>query len=383
MSWAKLSLLLSLALHLLATLTSGLHFGHLAVDVAHPDDDVLQALNAMRGDDPSRWKMTKKQNEAYARLMENTEQKWNEWKNYYGKVYGRHIQEFRAKVIFQQNMEAMMNHNARYPSSVSYYKGLNQFADLTDEKFNRMKKLNRLHHNNLVHVPTNLWQQGPEKLPPTVNWRMDGFDTPVQDEGNCQSSWAFSAVGAIEAQLFRHTGHLLDLSEQQVMDCSQVYETQGCDGGSANAAFYYAILNPGGLAAEDDYSYNATVSDKCRKLKENKYVSPVRGFSNVEAWNETALQYAVATFGPVAATVDATPTSFRQYGGGVYKERGCNSRQVNHWVLIVGYGTFQRQDYWLLKNSWGRDWGLNGYMMLARNADNMCGITNMASFPIA
>ncbi|KAL8604583.1 Plastin-2 [Nucella lapillus] len=115
----------------------------------------------------------------------------------------------------------------------------------------------------------------------------------------------------------------------------------------------------------------------------SKEQAKIRGCVNVQSGSEAALKKASALVGPISVAIDASNDSFRSYSGGVYYEPACSTTQLDHAVLVVGYGTYQGQDYWLVKNSWGGGWGMNGYIMMARNRGNMCGIASKAAYPIA
>ena len=108
------------------------------------------------------------------------------------------------------------------------------------------------------------------------------------------------------------------------------------------------------------------------------------GHVDITKFSEQDLQVAVATVGPVSVAIDAGHVSFQLYHGGVYYEPSCNSTKLglDHAVLVVGYGNYNGEDYWLVKNSWGESWGLNGYIMMARNQNNNCGIATAASYPL-
>ncbi|KAI0210886.1 Digestive cysteine proteinase 1, partial [Lamellibrachia satsuma] len=118
----------------------------------------------------------------------------------------------------------------------------------------------------------------------------------------------------------------------------------------------------------------------CR-FERSKVGSTCTGYVAVER-TEAALKHAVGTIGPIAVAIDSAKPSFRSYRGGVYNDPRCSKRSANHAVLVVGYGTHKGTKYWLIKNSWGTSWGLDGYMMLERDADNVCGICNYGSYPL-
>ncbi|XP_014286296.1 cathepsin L isoform X2 [Halyomorpha halys] len=186
-------------------------------------------------------------------------------------------------------------------------------------------------------------------------------------------------TGALEAQHFLKTGKLISLSEQNLIDCSGEYGNEGCIGGLMDWAFQYVVDNKG-VDTENSYPYEE--SEKACRFKTRDVGTKATAYAIIPEGDERALQEAVATIGPISAGVDGTHYSFEYYKGGLYYEQNCSQR-VSHAVLIVGYGTNNKgQDYWILKNSWKETWGEGGYMRLARNRGNHCGVTNRASYPL-
>lgn len=145
-------------------------------------------------------------------------------------------------------------------------------------------------------------------------------------------------------------------------------------------AFRYVKVNHG-IDSEKSYPYEAE-NDKCRYNPRNSAATD-KGFMDIPREDEDALKAAVATVGPVSVAIDASHESFQFYSEGVYYEPECSSEQLDHGVLVVGYGTDENgQDYWLVKNSWSATWGDQGYVKMARNRDNHCGIASQASYPL-
>jgi len=256
---------------------------------------------------------------------------------------------------------------------------LNQFADLMSHEFadlmNGYRHEQKVRGAGATHLPLIKEIQ----LPESMDWRTKGAVTPVKDQGQCGSCWAFSSTGSLEGQHFRKTGKLVSLSEQNLVDCSTSFGNDGCDGGLMDDAFKYVKAN-GGIDTETAYPYEAQ-DDTCRFNKADVGATDV-GFMDVPEGDENALKEVVAVHGPVSIAIDASQQSFQFYHQGIYDDPNCSSTQLDHGVLAVGYGSEGGRDYWLVKNSWNTTWGDKGYIKIARNENNVCGVASSASIPL-
>uniref|UniRef100_H3C206 Cathepsin 12 n=1 Tax=Tetraodon nigroviridis TaxID=99883 RepID=H3C206_TETNG len=212
-----------------------------------------------------------------------------------------------------------------------------------------------------------------------IDYRQMGYVTEVKDQGYCGSCWAFSTTGAIEGQIYKKTGQLVSLSEQNLVDCSKSYGTYGCSGAWMANAYDYVVNN--GLESTGTYPYTSMDTQPCY-YDNKRAVGTIRDYRFIPKGDEQALADAVATIGPITVAIDASHSSFLFYSSGIYEESNCNPNNLSHAVLLVGYGSEGGQDYWLIKNSWGSSWGEGGYMRLIRDGKNSCGIASYALYPM-
>jgi len=167
-------------------------------------------------------------------------------------------------------------------------------------------------------------------------------------------------------------------SEQQLVDCSGSYGNYGCNGGLMDSAFDYIIKSSHGLNSEKKYPY--TARDSSCKFISGDVVTTISGHTSVLKQNEGDLQKSIKQQ-PVSVAIDAGHSSFQFYHSGVYFESRCSPTQLDHGVLAVGYDTQSGSDFYIVKNSWGTNWGAQGYILMSRGKNNNCGIATMASYP--
>ncbi|CAH0522675.1 unnamed protein product [Peronospora belbahrii] len=214
-------------------------------------------------------------------------------------------------------------------------------------------------------------------VPDAVDWQEKGGVTAIKNQGMCGSCWAFSTTGAVEGAAFVSSGKLMSLSEQELVDCDHNGD-MGCNGGLMDHAFAW-IEDHKGLCSEEDYEYKGEIQ-VCRKCDN---IVRVTGYQDVNAQDEHALMVAVAQQ-PVSVAIEADQKAFQFYKTGVFNLT-CGT-QLDHGVLVVGYGADNGQKFWKVKNSWGPSWGEHGYIRLSRDENGpagQCGIASVPSYPFA
>ncbi|XP_033493578.1 cathepsin S-like [Epinephelus lanceolatus] len=313
---------------------------------------------------------------AMAVINSELDRHWSLWKKIHNKVYSHQIEELGRRRIWEENLEMINVHNLEVSLGLHTYElAMNHLGDLTIEEITSTLT-GTFVPSDLVRGPSD-FDGANSSLPASLDWRDEGLVTNVKMQGACGSCWAFSAVGALEGQLKKSTGVLMSLSPQNLVDCSVKYGNHGCNGGFMANAFQY-VKNQG-IATDDAYPYVGR-RGQC-KYNPQLRAANCSGYGFLPEGDEFALMAAVARIGPISVAIDASRPKFVFYRHGVYRDHTCTNN-VNHGVLAVGYGTERGRDYWLVKNSWGVNYGDEGYIKMARNRRNQCGIALYACFPI-
>jgi len=274
---------------------------------------------------------------------------------------------------YTENLKLIKSHNRK---GLSYTLAPNKFADLTWEEFRR-HRLGAAQNCSATTKGTHKITQ--EVLTELKDWRETGIVSPVKDQGHCGSCWAFSTTGSLEAAHKQAFGKDISLSEQQLVDCAGNFNNFGCNGGLPSQAFEY-IKHNRGLDTEAAYPY--TGKDGVCKFSSSNVGVRVMDSVNITLGAEDELKHAVGTVRPVSVAFEVV-NGFRFYNSGVYTSDTCGNSpmDVNHAVVAVGYGVENGVPYWLIKNSWGADWGDSGYFKMELGK-NMCGVATCASYPV-
>jgi len=295
-------------------------------------------------------------------------QQFFDFKKTYAKNYTNYEEHLARFEVFKQNLKKIEEHNAK---KLSWTMGITEFADMTPFEFTAYVKRG----NGGGYIPRPESERNVDSFPlkgskascTEVDWVSKGAVTPVKNQGQCGSCWSFSTTGAIEGRSQIATGTLASLSEQELVDCDTT--DNACNGGLMDYGFEYVQSN-NGLCAEASYSYEAK-KGSCRRSSCGTRFDPISNHQDVPTKDQDALESALCE-GPVSIAIEADQQSFQMYTGGVLTST-CGAN-LDHGVLLVGMGTDPTYgDYWKVKNSWGANWGEQGYIRLCRNCNKNCG----------
>ncbi|XP_056166986.1 zingipain-1-like [Syzygium oleosum] len=306
--------------------------------------------------------------------------KFEEWMTRHGRDYKDVAEKAKRMKIFIENLRFVEEFNRA--ANRTYKVGLNKFSDLTDEEFvatytGYKSPSSTRRNSSQVH---SFEYQGLNNIPESVDWVKKGAVNPIKNQGRCGSCWSFSVVATVEAITQITSGVLLNLSEQQLIDCA-TDGNQGCQGGWMDNGFEYIISNKG-ISSTSNYPY-VGVDGTCDVQAESVAEAKISDYRDVPP-NEDDMLKAVA-MQPVSVALDSSGPAFKNYKGGVFTGP-CNNN-LDHAVTVVGYGTDDGGiEYWLVRNSWDVLWGENGYMRIQRNSGvegGLCGIASKVSYPVA
>jgi cathepsin L len=309
---------------------------------------------------------------AFALLVVGAAADFESYCEKFGKVYNGEESATR-KAIYEENMKFIEAENAK--GTNTHTLGETQFTDLTNEEFKRLYTGGYKSPSQMLGDLPYLGEHETTESSGSVDWTTKGAVTPVKDQGQCGSCWAFSTTGGLEGAWEISSGQLTSMSEQQFVDCDK--SSMGCNGGNMGSAFQWAENQ--NVLTESSYPYTAR-DGTCKSS--GTTAIPKGGVTGYKSVGSLFSKATVASLesaidkNPVSIAIEADQSSFQHYTGGILSS-GCGTN-LDHGVLAVGYNT--AEGYWLVKNSWGKSWGDNGYIKLSQTG-NVCGILNQPVYP--
>lgn len=306
-------------------------------------------------------------------------------KSYNGIDYWNHYNSFKENIDYI---------NQRNQLNLSYTLGLGPFTDISKQDFDYTFKGYRKNYNvELPHSYHYMTLSNPNVSYNTIDWRAEGQVTDIKDQGQCGSCWAFSAVAVLESAWFRKTGNLISLSEQDLVDC--VTDCYGCNGGWPSYAIEYIINGnmPNSTLGDDNYtkgilseaSYSYTATDQPCAYNKTNVVANFTELVILPKESVSHLQDALLSIGPISVAINAND-DFQHYSSGLFEVSNdeCDPTELDHAVTAVGLGTTSKgKRYYIIKNSWGTDWGQDGYIYFSADVPNMCGIAEDTCYAMA
>ena len=303
-----------------------------------------------------------------------------EYVNYLAKFNKNYDLESEFKMRFERFVEThefIKKHNEQ--ENVAYTAGHNQFSDWTYAEYKAILGYRKPEgHTRPVATFNETNSDG-------INWVDLGAVTPVKDQGQCGSCWAFSSTGSIEGAHFVKTGKLESFSEQQLVDCAFYqygYPNYACYGGLQDYAYNYYETHNAELESVYPYVSGTSLHRTTCQYNESSATSVEVSTYAAVTPNNPAQMKAALEQQPLAIAIEADQYCFQTYQSGIFDNAACGTN-LDHAVLLVGYGVENGTEYWLMKNSWNTTWGDQGYMKLAitGNDAGICGIQSDPEFP--
>jgi len=316
---------------------------------------------------------------AFASLSGSSEVLFANFRQKYNKVYPTQVELATRFAIFKRNVQLAKYMNQQAGGDTTY--GVTKFMDLTSDEFRAQRlmpkgRINPRPESKFIEIP----HADISALPDSFEWNTQGAVTPVKDQAQCGSCWAFSATEAIESQWFLAGNPIPTLAPQQIVDCDLNNGDEGCNGGDTPTAYEY-VIKAGGQDTESAYPYKGV--DQTCAFKPAAVAAKITDWTYItKTKNETEMAAKLIVSGPLSICVDASSWQF--YYGGVVNSL-CGTA-LDHCVMITGFRDQvdwfgSKIPIWNIRNSWGADWGENGYIWVARGSD-LCGVAEEVTIPL-
>jgi C1A family cysteine protease len=275
--------------------------------------------------------------------------------------------------IFKDNAMKIFNHNSL---NLTFKLDINEFADYNEEDMKKLRNYNVSLTSKKTHYCDDYERRG-NTIFESIDWSHT-FSTPIKNQNQCGSCWAFATVESVESALAINGYPLTQLSPQELVDCTFSYGNYGCNGGFMDKALAFIIEN--GICTDDEYPY-MTNEGSCKPCSS---ILSISGCQYLPPNDQNILKE-VVSIQPVIVAIEADSSNFQFYSSGIIDTVFCGT-DLNHAVVIVGYGEEYGTKYWLVRNSWGEQWGENGYVRILRTDSSddpgICGIAMYPMIPI-
>lgn len=309
----------------------------------------------------------------------------------YNRSYQSSHERALRREIFLWNLQTIGRHNR--DKNITFNLTINQFADMTFKELHGLNYINNDEFFEKVLMTKYVLpdeedffdEDFSKEAPMSFDWREHGADSRVKNQEMCGGCYIFASLDAIENKIFMESGRHFEFSRQEILDCANEHGSLGCSGGILSSVISY-INEMRELSLEKNYPYEG-VESVCRNDNNVSKVNISKlSMGNFDVENEMLLKTALFNEGPIIVVVNHLHESFFRYSNGIYYEPKCNdidnSEILSHAMLIVGYGSDDQGDYWIVKNSYGPAWGENGFIRMARNRNNHCNIASFNMFPL-
>uniref|UniRef100_A0AC35TG83 Pept_C1 domain-containing protein n=1 Tax=Rhabditophanes sp. KR3021 TaxID=114890 RepID=A0AC35TG83_9BILA len=312
----------------------------------------------------------------------NAHKEWNDFKKLHQKVYLHPRHEHIHKLEYFNNLHIINKHNEDFKNNLTTFDmATNAFSDITEMEFGKLSgsaQFNSTHHDlyykdnededveNLAMAPFSV-----KAAPAKYNACDKGLCGPIRYQGACGCCTVVSALAVLEGQVKKKSGKLYKFSIQNVLDCQG---GDGCKGGWMPTTYDY-VKKTGGVDLDSDYPYVLKDTGKCKLNQKKKIKFGVKSVVNLKSKDPNGLATKVVSVGPIATGMYASSKKLLNYKSGIYSDTACNGKNINHGVVVVGYGP----GYWTIRNSWGNTWGMKGYFNIVKGK-NMCQIEKSPNY---
>ncbi|XP_050430980.1 digestive cysteine proteinase 1 [Adelges cooleyi] len=309
---------------------------------------------------------------------DHVDNSFDHFKKHHRRNYNNSTKEhFTRKNYFRQNLRFIHSKNR---ANNGYTLAVNHLADKSELELKSLYGYKKTMLENNGGKPFTYDSNNIEELPSEIDWRIKGAVNPVKDQSVCGSCWSFGTTGAVEGAYFLKHGHRASFSEQSLVDCSWGFGNNGCDGGEDFRAYQW--IEKHGIPTEEAYGPYLSQDGLCHESNmTTDGLTKISGFVNVTQYDEEALKSALVNHGPISIAIYASLKTFSFYSNGVFYDPKClnKPKELNHAVLLVGYGDLNGSPYWLVKNSWSNFWGNDGYVLISRKNNN-CGVLTSPTY---